>query len=101
MFDRVRIARDVGVHPKRIHLVIGADARHVVEDPLKWIPKDDDELADLDEDSLLAPFADEILRDPAMMHAMIAKLLSAGFLGFRRRARAFVGRSSRRARATV
>ena len=80
--DHLRVARDGGVHPKRIRSVCGPEARHIVEDPLRWICRDDDELRELGEDRMPVPFTDGRLRDPKVMRQLLSKLAEAGVLVF-------------------
>ena len=91
VLNHVRVARGGGVSPKRIRDVCAPSARHIVDEPLKFICKSDDELADLSEEDMPVPFTDEALRDESAMRGLIEKLYEAGVLGFRRKARAMVG----------
>ena len=91
VLHHVRVARDGGVSPKRIRDVCAPSARHMVDEPLKFICKGDGKLADLSEDDMSLPFADEALSGECAMRGLFDYLYDAGVLGFRTMARAMVG----------
>ena len=89
--DKLRVAKDGGVNPKLIRDVCGLASAPVVRDPLAYICKDDAELNKMSEEDVPGPYSDPALRSPRTMATLVRRLFDAGVLGFRRRARSFVG----------
>ena len=89
--EQVRVAKDGGVHPKRVQDVVGPAAIPVVTNPERWIFRSDSELSDLREDDLPRAYTDPLLKNPKKMRELVLLLHRAGVLGFRRKARAKVG----------
>ena len=80
--NKVKVAKEGGVEPKRIQSVCGAEARRAFLDPLRWICKSDEDLTTLDENTLPVSFTDERLRDHGNMRRLVRLLWEAGVLGF-------------------
>ena len=59
--EEVRVAKDGGVHPKRVQDVIGPAAMPVVTNPERWIFRPDSEPSDLREDDLPRAYTDPLL----------------------------------------
>ena len=88
--EQVRVAKDGGVHPKRVQDVVHA-AIPVVMNPDGWIFRSDSELSDFREDDLPRAYTDPFLKNPRKMRELVLLLHRAEVLGFRRKARAKVG----------
>jgi hypothetical protein len=65
--------------------------REAAENPLRYILKSDEEMAQLQPEDVVEPYLDPVLRGPRAMRELVNKLHAAGLLTWRRRCRAKAG----------
>jgi hypothetical protein len=89
--EKIRVVRDGQVRPKLVSAVVGPDALFAVNSPLKWVVKQDEDLAKLTADDMVMPYSDPALHDPRVLKDLVRKLYSANVLTFRRKAKNKIG----------
>ena len=81
-----------GTVPKDARRLVEPDAVHALNEPDRYIVKSDRMLDELASEPRPTPYWDpSVRRDPRRMRRLVSVLADANLLGFRRKAKAFVG----------